>query len=100
MGELQLAEAVVAGVVKSLRSAVDETNSGLTGVDGELGRLLGSGWTGQAGSAFGAVWTRWHEAAQNVVKGLESMTSALEQAAQGYGGTDGEGRAAVESAGT
>jgi WXG100 family type VII secretion target len=99
MGELQVSESVVSGVAKSLRSVVDETNSGLIGVDGELTRLLGSGWTGQAGSAFGEVWTRWHEGAENVVKGLESMASALEQAVQGYGGTDAEAQAAVESAG-
>ncbi|MBJ7339786.1 WXG100 family type VII secretion target [Mycolicibacterium sp.] len=99
MGELQISESVVAGVAKELRSAVDDTNSGLTSVDGELTKLLGSGWTGQAGSAFGEVWTRWHEGAENVVKGLESMASALEQAVQGYGATDAGARAAVDSAG-
>jgi WXG100 family type VII secretion target len=99
MGELQVSESVVAGVAKSLRSAADDTNSGLTGLDGELSRLLGSGWTGQASSAFGDVWTRWHEGAQNVVKGLESMAAALEQAAQGYTVTDAEAQAAVDSAG-
>ena len=99
MGQLQVSESVVAGVATSLRAVADDTNSGLTSVDGELSRLLGSGWTGQAGSAFGEVWTRWHEGAENVVKGLESMASALEQAAQAYRGTDAEGRAAVESAG-
>lgn len=99
MGDLEVSESVVSGVAKSLRSAVDETNSGLTAVDGELSRLLGSGWTGQASSAFGEVWTRWHDGAQNVVKGLESMASALEQAAQGYGMTDAEGGAAIDSAG-
>lgn len=99
MGELEVSESVVVGVAKALRSAVDETRSGLAGVDGELARLLGSGWTGQAGSAFGEVWTRWHDGAENVVKGLESMASALEQAVQGYVDTDAEGRAAVESAG-
>lgn len=99
VGELQVSESVVSGVAKELRSVVEEADSGLTGLDGELAGLLGSGWTGQAGSAFGEVWTRWHEGAENVVKGLESMASALEQAVQGYGGTDAEGRAAVESAG-
>jgi WXG100 family type VII secretion target len=99
MGELQVSESVVVGVAKSLRSVVDETKSGLASVDGELARLLGSGWTGQAGTAFGEVWTRWHEGAENVVKGLESMASALEQAAHGYGATDAAARAAVESAG-
>lgn len=99
MGELQVSESVVAGVAKELRSAVDDTNSGLTSVDNELTRLLGSGWTGQAGSAFGKVWTRWHEGAENVVKGLEPMASALEQAVQGYGATDADARAAIDSAG-
>jgi hypothetical protein len=45
MGELQVSESVVCGLAKALRSAGDETNSGLTSVDGELARLLGSGWT-------------------------------------------------------
>lgn len=78
---------------------VDETSSGLTSLDGELASLLGSGWTGEAGSAFGEAWTRWHEGAENLVKGLESMASALEQAVQAYGSTDADGQAAVESAG-
>lgn len=99
VSELEVSESVVAGVAKELRSAVDATHSGLANLDGELAGLFGSGWTGQAGSAFGQVWTRWHEGAENVVKGLESMASALEQAAQGYGATDAEARSAVESAG-
>ena len=99
MGELQVSESVVAGVAQELRSVVDETSSGLTSLDGELVRLLGSGWTGEAGSAFGEVWTRWHEGAENLVEGLESMASALEQAVQGYGSADAEGRSTVESAG-
>lgn len=78
---------------------VDGTRSGLASLDGELSRLLGTGWTGEAASAFGDVWTRWHEGAENLVKGLGSMASALEQAAQSYGGTDAERRAAVDSAG-
>lgn len=99
MSELQVSESVVSGVAQELRTVVDNTRSGLTGLDGELGRLLGSGWTGEAASAFGDVWTRWHEGAQALVKGLETMASALEQTAQSYGGTDVEGRAAVDSAG-
>lgn len=99
MTELHVTESVVTNVANELRSAADETTSGLTNLDGELARLLGSAWTGQAGSAFGEVWKRWHEGAENLVKGLESMASALEHAAQGYGSIDAEGRAAVESAG-
>lgn len=99
MGALQVSESVVSGVAQELRTVVDETRSGLTSLDGELGRLLGSGWTGEAASAFGDVWTHWHEGAQSLVKGLETMASALEQAAHGYGSTDAAGRAAVDSTG-
>ena len=99
MGDLQVSESVVAGVAKSLRGVADDTKSDLAGLDGELSRLLGAGWTGQAGSAFDKVWTRWHEGANNVVKGLEAMASALEEAAHSYGETDASGEAAINSAG-
>jgi WXG100 family type VII secretion target len=99
LGELQVSDSMLVGVAKSLRFVADDTNTGLSSLDGELSKLLGSGWTGQAGSAFGEVWAKWHEGAENVVRGLQSMASALEQAAQGYAGADAEGRAAVESAG-
>ncbi|WP_193044282.1 WXG100 family type VII secretion target [Mycolicibacterium baixiangningiae] len=99
MSELRVSESMVIGVAEELRTVVDGTRSGLTSLDGELSRLLGSGWTGEAGSAFGEVWARWHEGAHNLVKGLETMASALEQAAHAYGSTDAEGRATVDSAG-
>ncbi|WP_249783330.1 WXG100 family type VII secretion target [Mycolicibacterium lacusdiani] len=99
LSELQVSESVVIGVAQELRTVVDDTRSGLTNLDGELGRLLGSDWTGEAGSAFGEVWKRWHDGAENLVKGLESMSSALEQAAQGYASADAAGRSAVDSAG-
>jgi uncharacterized protein YukE len=51
MGELEVSESVVVGVAKSLRAVADDTKSGLAGLDDELSRLLGMGWTGQAGSA-------------------------------------------------
>jgi WXG100 family type VII secretion target len=99
MGDLQVSESVVAGVAKSLRGVADDTKSDLAGLDGELSRLLGAGWTGQAGSAFDKVWAHWHEGANNVVKGLEAMASALEEAAHSYGETDASGEAAISSAG-
>ncbi|WP_172800529.1 WXG100 family type VII secretion target [Mycobacterium sp. IS-1496] len=99
MSELQVSESVVSGVAQELRTVVDNTRSGLNGLDGELGSLLGSGWTGEAASAFGDVWNRWHEGAQSLMKGLETMASALEQAAQSYGSIDANGQAAIDSAG-
>lgn len=86
-------------MAKSLRTVADDTKSDLAGLDSELSRLLGAGWTGQAGSAFDKVWAHWHEGANNVVKGLESMASALEEAAHSYGATDSAGEAAINSAG-
>lgn len=99
MSELEISESAVTGVAVELRSVVDETRSGLASLDTSLNRLLGSNWTGQAGSAFGEMWTRWQGGAEDVVKGLEAMASALEQAAGSYGATDTEGGAAVGSAG-
>jgi WXG100 family type VII secretion target len=64
-----------------------------------LSGLLGSGWTGQAGSAFGGVWQRWHEGAEELVRGLETMAGLLDEAAYGYHRTDTSGAAAVDSAG-
>ncbi|WP_197415829.1 WXG100 family type VII secretion target [Mycobacterium sp. IS-1742] len=99
MSELHVSQSVVIRIAQELRTVVDDTRSGLAGLDDELGGLLGSGWTGEAASAFGDVWARWDEGAQSLVKGLEAMASALEEAGQSYGGTDAQGRAAVESAG-
>ena len=78
---------------------VDETGSGLTTLDGQLHGLLGSGWKGQAGSAFGDVWQRWHDGAENMLRGLDTMTGLLEEAAHGYRSTDTGGAAAIDSAG-
>ncbi len=77
----------------------EETRSGLSILDGQLSGLLGSGWTGQAGSAFGGVWQRWHEGAEEMVRGLETMAGLLDEAAHGYHRTDTSGAAAVDSAG-
>jgi WXG100 family type VII secretion target len=99
VGELQVTEAQVAAVAGDLRAVADETRTGLSSLDGQLSGLLGSGWTGQAGSAFGDVWQRWHDAAEELVAGLESMAAALDDAAQGYHQTDASGAAAVNSAG-
>lgn len=99
LGELQVTPEHVASVAGELRAVVEETRSGLSTLDGQLSRLLGSGWTGQAGSAFGGVWQRWHEGADELVKGLDAMAGLLEQAAEGYTGADAAGGAAIDSSG-
>ena len=64
MGELHVTVAQLTTVAADLRTVVDETQAGLSSLDDQLSGLLGSGWTGQAGSAFGGIWTRWHEGAE------------------------------------
>ena len=98
MGDLQVSEAQLTSVAGDLRAVVEQTRSDLWSLDGELAGLLGSGWTGQAGSAFDGIWQRWHEGASNLIQGLDTMAGLLEQAAQGYQQTDGAGAAAVSSA--
>ncbi|KUH81292.1 MULTISPECIES: WXG100 family type VII secretion target [unclassified Mycobacterium] len=99
MSELQVDEATVAAVAGDLRAVAEETRSGLSGLDGQLSRLLGSGWTGQAGSAFGDVWQRWHEGAAQLLGGLDKMAALLDDAAEAYHQTDTSGGDAIDSAG-
>ncbi|HEX2284883.1 MAG TPA: WXG100 family type VII secretion target [Mycobacterium sp.] len=99
MSELHVTEAQVVSVAGDLRAVAEETRSGLANLDGQLSGLLGSGWTGQAGSAFGGVWQRWHEGAEELLRGLDTMAGLLDEAAQGYHQTDASGGAAIDSAG-
>jgi WXG100 family type VII secretion target len=99
VGELQVTEAALQAVAQEVRAVVDETRSGLTTLDGQLHGVLGSSWTGQASTAFDEVWQRWHEGAENMLRGLERMTGLLDEAAHGYRSTDAGGAAAVDSAG-
>lgn len=99
LGDLQVTEAQVVAVAGELRSVAEEARTGLCTLDGQLSGLLGSGWTGQAGSAFGDVWQRWHEGAEQLVRGLETMSTMLDEAAHGYRQTDSFGGAAIDSAG-
>jgi WXG100 family type VII secretion target len=99
LGDLQVTEAQVVSVTADLRAVGEETRSGLSSLDGELSSLLGSGWKGQAGSAFGDVWQRWHEGAEELVRGLDTMAGLLEEAAHGYHQTDSAGGAAIDSSG-
>lgn len=99
MGELQVTEAQLTSVAADLRAIVEETQAGLSGLDDQLSGLLGSGWTGEAGSAFDGVWKRWHEGAGQLVRGLDAMAGLLDDAAHGYGQTDASGGTAINSAG-
>jgi WXG100 family type VII secretion target len=99
LGDMQVTEAHVVSVAGDLRTVVEETRSGLSSLDGQLSSLFGSGWKGQAGSAFGDVCQRWHEGAEELVRGLDTMAGLLEEAAHGYHQTDSAGGAAIDSSG-
>jgi WXG100 family type VII secretion target len=99
LSELRVTEAHVLSVAGDLRTVVEDTRSGLSSLDGQLSGLLGSGWTGEGGSAFDGVWRRWHEGAEELVRGLDTMAGLLEQAAHAYRQTDAAGGAAIDSSG-
>jgi WXG100 family type VII secretion target len=99
LGDLQITEAQLVAVAGELRSVVEETRTGFSTLDGQLSGLLGSGWTGKAGSAFGDVWQRWQEGASELVRGLDTMAGLLETAARSYQQTDAAGGAVIDGSG-
>jgi len=80
-----------------LRDAGQRLQDGLSSVDLETGQLLGSGWKGDAATAFGSAWDRWHNGAGQVVRGLQSMSELLSVAAKEYAKTDEHGAGAIGS---
>jgi WXG100 family type VII secretion target len=80
-----------------LADAGQRLQDGLSAVDLETGQLLGSGWKGEAASAFGKEWERWHDGAGQVVRGLQTMSELLTVAGKEYAKTDEQAAAAVSS---
>ncbi len=71
-----------------LRDAGQRLQDGLSGVDLETRQLLGSGWKGDAASAYGPAWDQWHTGAGQVVRGLQTMADLLNLAGKEYAKTD------------
>ncbi|BBZ06755.1 hypothetical protein MDOR_09240 [Mycolicibacterium doricum] len=80
-----------------LAEAGQRLQDGLSGVDLEVGQLLGSGWTGGAASAFGTEWDKWHSGAGQVVRGLQTMSQWLTVAGKEYAKTDEQAAGALGS---
>uniref|UniRef100_A0A5Q5BGX4 WXG100 family type VII secretion target n=2 Tax=unclassified Mycobacterium TaxID=2642494 RepID=A0A5Q5BGX4_MYCSS len=80
-----------------LADAGQRLQDGLSGVDLEVGQLLGSGWKGGAASAFGTEWEKWHSGAGQVVRGLQTMSQWLTVAAKEYAKTDEQAAGALGS---
>ena len=71
-----------------LRGAGQRLQDGLSSVDLETSNLLGSGWQGEAATAFEKYWDQWHSGAGQVVRALQTMSDALDVAARNYAATD------------
>ena len=99
MSDLHVTSSVLGAVAGELESVATGLRTGLGSLDGEVSGLLGPGWSGEAASAYDAVWREWHEGAQQVVDGLAKMSGLLGDAAQRYDATDAAGAARVSEIG-
>jgi WXG100 family type VII secretion target len=80
-----------------LSGAGQRLQDGLSSVDLETGNLLGSGWKGEAATAFEKYWDQWHNGAGQVVRALQTMSDALEAAAKNYEAADEQAGGALDS---
>ncbi|WP_319445996.1 MULTISPECIES: WXG100 family type VII secretion target [unclassified Mycobacterium] len=80
-----------------LADAGQRMQDGLSSVDAETTQLLGSGWKGQAASAYGPAWEQWHNGAEQVVKSLQRMSELLTIAGKEYAKTDEQAAGALGS---
>lgn len=95
--QLDVVVSELSRVSARLKDAGQRLQDGLSSVDLETGQLLGSGWKGDAATAFGSAWDRWHNGAGQVVRGLQSMSDLLSVAAKEYAKTDEHGAGAIGS---
>lgn len=80
-----------------LQDAGQRLQDGLSSVDLETSGLLGSGWKGDAASAFGKAWEQWHSGAGQVVRGLQTMSELLNVAGKEYAKIDEQAADALGS---
>jgi WXG100 family type VII secretion target len=80
-----------------LREAGQRLQDGLSSVDLETRELLGSGWKGDAASAYSTAWDQWHHGAGQVVRGVQTMSDLLRVAGDQYDRTDEQAAGAVAS---
>lgn len=82
-----------------LQDAGQRLQDGLSRVDLETSQLLGSGWKGDAASAFSKAWEQWHGGAGQIVRGLQTMSQLLTVAGKEYAKTDEQAAGAIGSSG-
>jgi WXG100 family type VII secretion target len=81
---LKVDPAVLAATCEALSSAADHLLGQLKSLDGTVTSMLAS-WQGSSGGAYSDVWTKWHQGADEVEKGLATMAHLLGQAGKGFG---------------
>lgn len=82
-----------------MQDAAQRLQDGLSSVDLETRELLGSGWKGDAATAFGKAWEQWHGGAGQVVRGLQTMSQLLTEAGNSYSQTDQQAAGTIGSSG-
>lgn len=80
-----------------LRASAQRLQDGLSSVDLETSNLLSSGWKGEAATAFEKYWDQWHNGAGQVVRALQTMSDALDEAGRVYAAQDEEAGRALGS---
>ncbi|MCG7594956.1 WXG100 family type VII secretion target [Mycobacterium sp. PSTR-4-N] len=88
MSRLQVSTSELVAVSSELDTLAQSLKSGLGSLDADISDALGAGWSGDAATAYGAVWRDWHEGAAQVIEGLTRMSSLLQDAAERYSATD------------
>jgi WXG100 family type VII secretion target len=99
VADLGVETSALVAVSGELDSVAQGLRSGVSSLDNEVASLLGSGWSGEAASAYSGVWQEWHEGAQQVAEGLMRMSALLQEAAGRYWTTDESGAAGISGAG-
>ena len=99
MADLGVETSALVAVAGELDSVAHGLRTGVSSLDNEVSSMLGSGWSGEAASAYSGVWQEWHDGAHRVAEGLARMSALLQDAASRYSTTDGSGAEGISGAG-
>lgn len=96
-GSVEVVVSELDSAAARLADAGQRLQDGLSAVDLSVDELLAKGWKGGAATAYTAEWDKWHNGAGQIVRGLQSMSDALEAAGAQYAATDQQAAEAVGS---
>lgn len=96
-GSVEVVVSELDSAAARLADAGQRLQDGLSAVDLSVDELLAKGWKGGAATAYTAEWDKWHNAAGQIVRGLQSMSDSLRAAGARYAATDQQAAEAVGS---